>query len=75
MYVLYININTTHLVTRQGWGAGRSRLFLASWSRSRLKKKNQESEPEPFQKNSKFLWLNIILLIIDLYFLQFYISS
>ena len=34
----------------QGWGAGakagRSRVFLAPWSRSRLKK-NQEPEPEP----------------------------
>ena len=33
----------------QGWGAGagRSRVFLAPWSRSRLKKKQ---EPEPFGK-------------------------
>ena len=45
----------------QGAGAGRSRVFLAHWSRSRLKKiqgagaaweKNQEpeSEPEPLEK-------------------------
>ena len=43
----------------QGWGAGLSRVFLAPWSRSRLKKKpgagagwekNQEPEPEPLEK-------------------------
>ena len=35
----------------QGWGAGvgRSRLFLAPWSRSRLRKKQ---EPEPLEKKT-----------------------
>ena len=36
----------------QGWGAGagRSRVFLAPWSRSRLKK---NEEPEPLEKKSQ----------------------
>ena len=45
----YISIAATY-PHNQGWeaGAGRSRVFLAPWNRSRSRlKKNEEPEPEP----------------------------
>ena len=39
-----------HMTDDQGWGADRSRVFLAPWSRSRLKK---NKEPEPLGKKSQ----------------------
>ena len=71
-----------------GWGAGAglSRVFLAPWSRSRLKKKktgagaawekNQDPEPEPLEKSGagaakKFAGSPaLVLLILHTYLLS-----